>query len=470
MIPSVAYQERLAEIIDSKREKLIGLSDDIWELCETKFEEYQSAERLCLALEEEGFEVVRNAGGVATAFTGTFGSGGPTIALLGEYDALPGLSQKAGVADKEPLQPGGSGHGCGHNLLGVGALAAAFAVKHYLEEQRIQATVRYYGCPAEEGGGGKAYMVRAGLFDDVDIALTWHPMDENKANHATMLATAQIYFQFKGVSSHAGAKPHLGRSALDAVELMNVGANYVREHIIPEARVHYAITNTGGFAPNIVPSEAEVLYKVRAPETGQVKELIERITNIAKGAALMTGTEMELQFDGSSAELIPNSALAALLAENFKKIGTEQYTQEEIDFARTIQASFTEQQMDVVRRNQNKAISNDVTPFSTTLGFMPGSTDVGDVSWKVPTGKIYATTCAYGTPFHSWQLVTQGKSSIAHKGMLLAGKVLAATAVDLIEQPDLIIEAKREFREQLNGKQYESLIPADAKPSPVRKA
>lgn len=462
-------QQFVTDLIEQKRQNFIDISDQIWEYSETKYEEVQSAALLCQALEEEGFHVERKAGGIETALVGSYGEGKPVIAFLGEFDALSGLSQKAGVPEKDPLVHGGNGHGCGHNLLGAGSLAAAVAVRHYLEQTGQKGTVRYYGCPAEEGGGGKAHMARAGLFDDVDIAFTWHPWDENLAYNCRMLATCQMYFKFKGVSSHASFSPHMGRSALDAVELMNVGANFLREHIIPEARLHYAITNAGGFAPNVVQAEAEVLYKIRAPRSHQVSEILDRVCDIARGAALMTQTEVEMQFDAASADLIPNITLGSLMHKHFEQIGAESYTEEERAFAKAIQDTLSEEEKKTIRKKNGKVLSDNVNPYSAEPGFIPASTDVGDVSWIVPTGQIYVTTCAFGTPFHSWQLVTQGKTSIAHKGMLLAGKVMAASAIDLMKNPELIKKAKAEHKEQLGGEEYRSLIPLGTKPMPVKK-
>ncbi|MFP3125895.1 M20 family metallopeptidase [Ectobacillus funiculus] len=466
----MTYHETISNIIEEKKQQLIEISDQIWGFAETRYEEFHSTELLCTKLEEEGFQVQHEVDGIKTAFIGSYGSGSPVIAILGEYDALFGLSQKSGVAVKEELASGGNGHGCGHNLLGVGSLAAAIAIRYYMEQNGLKGTVKYYGCPAEEGGGGKAFMARAGVFQDVDIAFTWHPWDENLAYNATMLATCQAYFKFKGKSSHASFNPHLGRSALDAVELMNVGANFLREHIIPEARLHYAITNTGGLAPNVVQAEAEVLYKLRAPKMHQVKEILERIYNVAEGAALMTGTEVEIQFDAASADLIPNITLGTLMHDQFTKIGAVSYTKEEFDFAEAMQATFSEEQKNVIYKKSGKVISETVNPYSVETGFLAGSTDVGDVSWLVPTGQIYVTTCAFGSPFHSWQLVAQGKSSIAHKGMLLAGKVIAASAIEVMQNPELIQKAKDEHKEQLEGKVYKSLIPAETKPKPLKQS
>lgn len=457
----MSYHTILSKTIEKKAAKLTQVSDQIWGYAETKYEEVQSAELIGKTLEEEGFAVQLEAGGIHTAVVGEAGKGGPVIGILGEYDALPNLSQKEGSAVQDPIISGGNGHGCGHNLLGVASLAAAIAVKEYIEEHDLEATVRYYGCPAEEGGGGKAHMAKAGLFEGVDSAITWHPGDKNLVNYSTMLATSQIYFTFHGKSSHAAADPHLGRSALDAVELMNVGVNFLREHVIQEARLHYAITNTGGSAPNVVQNEAEVLYKIRAPQAKQVQEITERVFKIAEGAALMTETSFETEFDSSSASLIPNKTLADVMYENFQVIGTNTYTADEIEFAKEIQQTFD--------GDASKPLRDELEDLPDNPIFIPASTDVGDVSWLIPTGQVGATTIANGTPGHSWQLTAQGKSSVAHKGMLLAGKVMAASAIDLILNPEKIEKAKKEHKEQLNGGEYVSLIPNGTIPQPARK-
>jgi len=457
------YHEAISKIIEDKKQKFIEISDKIWEFAETRYEEFHSAELLCRKLEEEGFQVQRKVGDIQTAFIGSYGSGSPVIAILGEYDALFGLSQKSGITIKEEIVPGGKGHGCGHNLLGVGSLAAAIAIRHYMEENGLEGTVKYYGCPAEEGGGGKAFMARAGAFQDVDVAFTWHPWDENLAYNATMLATCQVSFKFKGKSSHASFDPHLGRSALDAVELMNIGANFLREHIIPDARLHYAITNAGGIAPNVVQAEAEVLYKLRAPKMHQVKDILERVYKIAEGAALMTETEVEIQFDAASADLVPNITLGRVMDNQFTKIGAASYTKDEFDFAAAIQATFSEEHKKVIQKS-NKVLSDTVKSYNEKPDFIAASTDVGDVSWLVPTGQVYVNTFAYGTLPHSWQLVTQGKSSIAHKGMLLAGKVIASSAIEVMQNPEFIQKAWEEHKEKLKGEVYKSLIPIETKP------
>lgn len=463
----MTYIDIIERTIADHSDNLKSVSDKIWSFAEIRYEEKQSAALLTDELEIAGFTVTRNAGNIETAFVATYGDGHPVVAILGEFDALTGLSQKDGLTQHAPMTPGGNGHGCGHNLLGTGALAAILALKACKDEMKLPGTIRYYGCPAEEGGGGKAYMAREGLFSDVDVAFTWHPWDENLAYNARMLATNQLYFTFRGTSAHAGFEPHLGRSALDAVELTNVGSNYLREHIIQDGRIHYAITDTGGRAPNVVQSQAQVLYKVRAPRMDQVREITERVKDVARGAAQMTGTELEITFDAASADLVPNVTLARMMHAEFSKFGVASFSNSEKDFAGSIQKTFSpETQAKVAKRG--KILSEDLNPFEEIPTFLHGSTDVGDVSWLVPTGQVYVATEAYGTPPHTWQIVSQGKSGYAHKGMLQAGKVLAASAVQALLDPELIPAAKTEHREQLAGETYVPLIPADATPQPLR--
>ena len=300
---------KIADYIESRGSRYNEFADEIWGYAETAFREHKSMEAQIRLLEEEGFKVTRNVGDVETAFCGEWGSGKPVIAFLGEFDALAGLSQKAGVCQKDPEVPGANGHGCGHNLLGVASIAAAAALKKVMAEQGLKGTVRYYGCPGEEGGSGKAFMAREGVFDDVDAALTWHPANCCYTAGDSSLANSQIYYRFRGVSSHAAAAPHLGRSALDAVELMNIGVQFLREHVIQEARMHYAITDAGGVSPNVVQPYAEVLYLLRAPKSGQVKDIVERVDRIAQGAALMTDTVMEKDFVKSCANIVNNETL-----------------------------------------------------------------------------------------------------------------------------------------------------------------
>jgi len=463
----MTYIDIIERTVAAHADNLKSVSDAIWSFAEIRYEETRSAALLADELEKAGFSVTRNAGKIETAFVASYGEGHPVVAILGEFDALTGLSQKDGITHHDPIAAGGNGHGCGHNLLGTGALAAALALKACKDEMKLPGTIRYYGCPAEEGGGGKAYMAREGLFDDVDVAFTWHPWDENLAYNARMLATNQLYFTFRGTSAHAGFEPHLGRSALDAVELTNVGCNYLREHIIQDGRIHYAITDTGGRAPNVVQSNAQVLYKVRAPHMDQVREITERVKDVARGAALMTGTRLEITFDAASADLVPNVTLARMMHREFENLGVASFSNSEKDFAGSIQKTFApEVQARIAKRG--KILSEDLNPFEETPTFLHGSTDVGDVSWLVPTGQVYVATEAYGTPPHTWQMVSQGKSGYAHKGMLQAGKVMAASAVRALTDPALISDAKAEHRERLGSEQYVPLIPADAMPQRLR--
>ncbi|RAN86542.1 amidohydrolase [Bacillus sp. SRB_28] len=466
--------DRIAEIIEEKRETFIHVSDRIWDYAEIRFEEFRSADLLCKVLEDEGFTVERGVADMETAFIGSYGSGGPIISILGEYDALSGLSQERGRAIHQPIQQGGNGHGCGHNLLGTGSLAAAVAVRHYIEENQIKGTVRYYGCPAEEGGSGKTIMVRDGLFDDVDIAICWHPYPINAVVSVTNLANYQVYFKFKGKAAHASAAPHLGRSALDAVELMNIGTNFLREHIIPEARIHYAITNSGGFAPNVVQAEAEVLYIVRAPKTSQVEELYQRVCKIARGAAMMTETEVDIVFDKGCSSLIPNETLETIMYNNFRELGVPTFDEAEKEFAHQIRTTLSEADKqsklpiqvgkDFVEQLKEQELSTVLLPYINKTFSMSGSTDVGDVSWVVPTAQCATSCFAIGTQLHSWQAVAQGGTSIGHKGMLHAGKVMAATAVEILLRPEVVNQAKAELQERLNGASYVCPIPPGVKP------
>ncbi|UUZ87004.1 amidohydrolase [Paenibacillus sp. P26] len=404
-----------------------------------------------------------------TAFIASWGSGSPVIAFLGEYDALSGLSQRPASSKEEPIEPGGNGHGRGHNLLGTGALAAAVAVKRLMEELGLKGTVRYYGRPGEEGGSGKAFMAREGLFDDIDAALSWHPMDYNSIMSVQTLANYQIYYKFKGKSSHAAAAPHLGRSALDAVELMNIGVNYLREHIIQEARIHYAVTNTGGLSPNVVQANAEVLYLIRAPQITEAKEIYERVNDIARGAALMTGTEVSIVFDKACSNLIPNTVLETVMHRKFTELGIPQHDGQELQFAGAVRATLSEAEKanppGVPATMRDKDLADRLNPYESGL-FLSGSTDVGDVSWIAPTVQCTTACFVVGSPPHSWQWVSVGATSIAHKGMLHAGKVMASTALEPLQHPELIEAAKAELKERLQGRTYSCPIPKEVKASP----
>ncbi|OUQ87138.1 amidohydrolase [Brevibacillus brevis] len=463
------HTKRIAEMIEKKRDAFIKVSDKIWAFAETRFEEYQSAELLAQTLEGEGFKVERGVGGIKTAFIGSFGSGNPVVAILGEFDALSGMSQKKGQTKEEPLVAGANGHGCGHNLLGTASLAAAIAVKEYMEENNMKGTVRYYGCPGEEGGSGKAFMARAGLFDDVDFALCWHPMGYNSIMSTDSLANYQIYFKFKGKSAHAAASPHLGRSALDAVELMNVGVNYLREHIIPEARVHYAITNSGGLSPNVVQPKAEVLYLIRAPKVDQVQEIYERVCKIAQGAALMTETDVEIVFDKACSNLVQNKLLEEVMYKNFQELGVPMHDEAELQLAKEMRETLSKQELATSEKQSSDMLAPDMVtwlnPYDGSKIPLNGSTDVGDVSWITPTAQCTTACYVNGSTLHSWQWVSLGATSMAHKGMLHAGKVMASTAIDMLKKPELIEQAKAELKQRLGGQTYVCPIPEGVKPS-----
>lgn len=455
------------DYIKENQLRFTDLSDAIWEVPELHFEEVESCRLTKLAMEEAGFEVKTHVAGLATALMGSFGTGKHKIAFIGEFDALPNLSQQSNVSVYQQVVEDGNGHGCGHNLLGAGAFAAACAVKAYIEETGADASVRYYACPAEENGSGKAYMVKEGVFDDVDIVISWHPMDMNTVFNVRTLANYSATFKFSGISSHAAASPHLGRSALDAVELMNVGVNYLREHIIQDARVHYAITNSGGSSPNVVQPYAEVFYLIRAPHKKALLDIYERVQNIAKGAALMTGTTFEEEFQGAASDLIPNTVLNEVMNRKALEMEVNVYTADELKLAEDIYNSMDYGMQEngyktMLPEHKEKIGSNKINPYVTPIMpevIMYSSTDVSDVSWIKPTVQFGGATWAIGTTFHSWQVVAQGKSSIAHKGMLFTAEVMAKTGIACIENPSIIEEAKAELERRLDGVAYESLIP-----------
>ncbi len=464
----------LKKWIDQEQERIIAVSDWIWELAETAMHEKASSAILADALEKEGFQVERGVAGMPTAFTATFGTGRPVIGVLGEYDALPGLNQGK-TAKQEPISKGAPGHGCGHNLLGAASFGAVLAVKAAMEDQALSGTIRYYGCPAEETGVGKAFMVRDGLFDDVDIALTWHPAGANYVKLVSNQAVNSVKFRFRGRTAHAASDPWNGRSALDAVELMNIGANYMREHIITDARIHYVITD-GGLAPNIVPETAEVWYFVRAPQRTQVDEIYDRIVNIAKGAALMTETTMDIEFLSGIYNTLPNEAIAEVLQKNLQDVGAPQFTPEDLAFAEAMSKSITlKEKMQTLKRYGDEAVEKMKDKFLCDMVLEPfgrgqvmgGSTDVADVSWVTPTGEMYTACCPLGVPGHSWQITASSGVGIGHRGMLAAAKVLATTAVDLMNDPESVKRAKEEFLKKTKDNPYQSPLPAGIKPPVV---
>ncbi|WP_102959803.1 M20 family metallopeptidase [Mangrovicella endophytica] len=457
-------------IIDSKREAFVELSDRVWETPELNYREERSAAEHERLLREEGFRVQRGIAGLPTAVMGEAGEGGPVIAILGEYDALPGLSQEAGVAEERPVVDGGNGHGCGHNLLGAGSMLAAAALKDFLAESGLPGRVRYYGCPAEEGGSSKGFMVRSGVFDDVDIAISWHPAPFAGVNNPISLACNEIDFTFHGRASHAAATPHLGRSALDAVELMNIGVNYMREHMPSSARVHYAIIDGGGIAPNVVQARATVRHLVRARTLPELLELVARVKKIAEGAALMTETTVRAQIISGDANLVGNAPLEALMHRQLEQLGPPQFDDADREIAAKFQATLSREDIRSsyarfgVTPKGDSPLCDIIFPPESGDGTFVGSTDVGTVSWVVPTVQMRGATYAIGTPGHSWQLVAQGKLPAAHKGMEHAAKVMAATGAELFRDPSLIEAAKADHRARLEGTPFVNPIPDDVEP------
>ena len=462
--------------IEENRAKFIELSTKVWEYAETRYQEFKSMDLLSKAFEKEGFKVQHKIADIPTAFMAEYGTGAPVIALLGEYDALAGLSQEA-IPTKKARIEDGNGQGCGHNLLGVGSLAATFAIKQLIESGKLKGTIRFYGCPAEEGGAGKTFMVQRGVFNDVDAAITWHPGSMNSVFTFNMLARAMAIFRFKGVAAHAAGNPHSGRSALDAVELMNVGANYLREHIIQEARLHYVITNGGGISPNVVPAKAESLYYVRAPKTAQVREIYDRLCKVAKGAAMMTETEVEIIFHSGTSNLVLNETLEERMHHHLEKVGRIPFSAEDQAFAKEISKTLTEGDRFInnigsgasreVRKKlqemvNGKLLMDEPSPYFRVDKAFPGSTDVGDVSWTVPTAQLFTSCHAMGTAGHSWQIVAQGGMEIGMKGMLHAAKVMALTCHDLLADDKFLEKVKSEFKQKLTDEPYVSPIPDNA--------
>ena len=462
--------ERIWQLVDARRDAYEALSDRVWEVPEICYTEYRSMAEHRTMLEEEGFRITENLAGIPTAVMGEAGEGGPVIAILGEYDALPGLSQVAGIAEPKEVVAGGHGHGCGHNMLGSAALLAATAVKNYLAAQGIKGRVRYYGCPAEEGGAAKVFMVRAGLFEDVDVAITWHPAAINRVDDAMSLANTRIDFTFKGRASHAAAAPHLGRSALDAVELMNVGVNYMREHMPSDARIHYAMLDSGGVAPNVVQASAKVRYAIRATELPGMRALIERVKKVANGAAMMTETAVSMKVVSAVSNLLGNTPLEQAMQRQLEHLGPPPFDAADRKYAAEIQATLTPEDIASAYARAGVAARRDnplcdfIVPFGTKGAPMMGSTDVGDVSWVVPTVQARVATHAIGTPGHSWQITAQGKSGQAKKGMVHAAKVMAGVAVDALGDPALIARAKADHKARTDVTPYDCPLPADVKP------
>lgn len=441
--------------IEQKADYYSDLAHNIWELAEVGYQEYKSSALLQQSLTSAGFSVKTGVAGIPTAFVASYGSGTPIIAILAEFDALPGVSQAA-VPFRQKREEVEAGHACGHHLFGAGSTAAAIAVKDWMETTGQKGTVRLYGTPAEEGGAGKVYMVREGLFEDVDAVLHWHPGNGNGASAASSLANKSAKFRFHGIASHAAVAPERGRSALDAVEAMNFMVNSMREHIPSEARIHYVITS-GGEAPNVVPEFAEVFYYVRHPEAAVVHQLFERVANAARGAALGTETTVDYEIIHGLFNLLPNETLSEVMYGNLANIGGVEYNSEELDFAEKIIESFEFVQPDL----KTAAL---IAPYTVENTGKGGSTDVGDVSWVVPTAGMRAATWVPGTSAHTWQAVAAGGMSIGHKGMLVAAKTIATTAIDLFHNEALLAKAKKELMDKRGENwSYQPLL-GDRKP------
>ena len=466
--------QTVKDLVASQADAAVALAKEIWNYAELSYEEVRSAAALMEALKKEGFAIEEGIAGIPTAFTATFqnGSGKPVVGFLAEYDALAGLSQKAGCPVQEAVEPGGAGHGCGHNLLGAGCYAAAVALKDYLIKENRDGTVIFFGCPAEEGAGAKQFIARAGYFDNVDFAYTWHPETINEVGSKGSVAIMGANFTFTGVAAHAGAEPHLGRSALDAVELMNVGCNYLREHMIDAARIHYAYSDAGGSAPNVVQSCAVIKYEVRAPKVSQVQELFTRVVDVAKGAALMTGTKMQYEITMAFSDYMANRTLGAVVDQCFRELGAPDWTEADYELAAGFLRTYPRSTMAGIREKLGayfapeeldkaleKPLDSTVHPFyPKAAGYNSGSTDVGDVGYATPTVMFHVATACLGNVGHSWQNTAFACSDIGMKGMLRAAEVMTLSAIRTMEQPELIRKAKEELIRK-NGGKYRCPLP-----------
>lgn len=468
-------KEFVVKSIESDRAVYEKAAQHIWEYAETCFEERRSAEELARILEKEGFAVTRSVAGMETAFVAQAGNGKPVLGFLGEYDALPGISQKAGSTHIDPVMSGAPGHGCGHHILGTGAMAAAITVKRYLEHNKLSGTVKFYGCPAEEGGGGKLYMAQEGLFNDTDCAITWHPADDNNIWSMNFMATEAVRVKFRGITAHAPSQVHLGRSALSAAELMNVGANYLRGQVLRDVCINYAFIDAGGVAPNVIPNYAEVTFNIRASTHKRAMETARRIDEIAHGAAMMTQCEVEVEYRGGLSELVPNRTLEHIAYEEFCKIGPTPVTPADEKFCQEMHKAFPQNAetstfgtleylygpdaAGLISQIKGKVINDVLYPYKEIPHAKYGSTDVCDVSWFTPTMQLTTACYAKDTPGHSWQQVAQGLRPLCYNGMLTAAKVMALTAIRLAENPVFVEKMRSEFDEAMKGREYECPLP-----------
>jgi aminobenzoyl-glutamate utilization protein B len=450
------------EWIEQHREQIVEVNQAIWSHAELGLAELESSATLSEWLARNGFTIDRGVADMPTAFVASYGSGKPVIAIMAEFDALPGLSQAADT-QRRAIVAGGAGHGCGHNLHGTAGAAAAIALKEAIAAHRLRGTIRLYGTPAEEQLIGKVYMARAGVMDGIDAVLYWHPADLTAAWYYSTLADASVRFTFTGVSAHASAAPHRGRSALDAVELMNVGVNYLREHVKDDARIHYVITD-GGKQPNDVPARAQVWYDIRARTHDDVEIYYRRIVDIANGAALMTGTRVETRVDADTHELLPNEPLARVMDANLRMIGAPQFAPAEVTFARELQESFAQESLaQHTQLEFEHAVPVGIIPLPEEPGRLPVSTDLGDVSWKAPTAALSVASYPAGISIHSWAVVASAGAPIGHRGLLTAAKVLAATGIDLLSKPQLVESAWVDLHTRAQAAKFNSLIPPEQK-------
>lgn len=453
-VPAFAQKDKLPAAVDAHADSVWKMAQQIWEWAEPGYLETKSSKLIADDMEKAGFKVERGVSKIPTAFTATFGKGSPVIGILGEYDALPELAQE-GVPTREIREGGnGYGHACGHHVFGVASATAAKAIAEQIKDSKLKGTVRFYGCPAEEGGAAKAFMVRDGLFNDCDAVLHWHPGSRNTAGDQSCLARIAVKFRFHGTAAHASGSPEKGRSALDALTLTMHAVELLREHTPEGTRLHHTVTSGGG-AANVVPEFAEGFFYVRHPKAETVQKLYPRLLKCAEGAALATETKLEVVNLGGTMELLPNDTLSQVMKKNLKELNDLKYDDTELKFAVRLQESFGEKPppLDDIKT---------VTEVSGKVGM--GSTDVGDVSWVVPTAGFGTATWVPGTPGHSWQAVACGKTTIAKKGMLLAAKTLAASAWDLFEQPDTLKAAKAELQKKLGGTPYKPLLEKEQKP------
>jgi aminobenzoyl-glutamate utilization protein B len=442
--------------VQQHEQALIQLSDQVWSFAEIAMREHQSAKVLSDYAEKQGFRVTRNVAAIPTAFIAEYGSGKPIIGILGEFDALPGLSQKAS-SQKEPLQTGAAGHGCGHNMFGAGSLGAAIAIKELIASGKLKGTIRFYGTPAEEDLAGKVYMARAGVFNDLDVCLDWHPHYENLANMQSSQAVVSYTVKFKGKSAHAAADPWNGKSALDAAELFNIGMNFMREHVKPSVRIHYVYKQAGN-VPNVIPDEASVWIWIRDSKRSGVAAVEARMKEVAKGAAMMTGTEVDFHMENGLYELLVNETGAKTLHQNMQLVGPIRYTPEEVRFADEIMRAYGD---------SARGIDGSVKPLEQTRPDPDGgSTDVGDISYIVPEITLNAVTAPYKAPWHSWVVVACGGMSIGHKGMLFAAKSLGTTMVDLFENEQLRKDIRTEFLKRKGNEVWQAMLPEGPPPVP----